>query len=224
MSAAVADEIDVTEVAELVVALSDNVEKLRGAIRELSKEKDNLTRELAAQKTTMSQCVSASVRANSAAAEIETKMKQFAQLPQLPGGASEDRAPAFAYTPSDVTLADFYKGKLEAKSAWSRGDLWMWHGSLFIALRAGSGTENHPYAKNRSGKDPAWVGLVNFGSGNPIGATTGIPGTPGTFNIVSRPAATNSPGVPGQVAFDSGFIYFCTAANTWLQVAGTTVD
>lgn len=39
---------------------------------------------------------------------------------------------------------------------------------------------------------------------------------------VAAPAAANSPGVVGQYAVASGFLYICVAANTWQRVAITT--
>ena len=36
---------------------------------------------------------------------------------------------------------------------------------------------------------------------------------------VATPAHDNSPGLPGQIAFDSGFIYVCVGVNSWLRAA-----
>ena len=36
---------------------------------------------------------------------------------------------------------------------------------------------------------------------------------------VSPPAHTSSPGAPGQIAFDSGFIYVSIGVNSWLRAA-----
>lgn len=36
------------------------------------------------------------------------------------------------------------------------------------------------------------------------------------------PAPANSTGTPGQIAFDSDYVYICTAANTWKRVALST--
>ena len=43
----------------------------------------------------------------------------------------------------------------------------------------------------------------------------------GTFRIASgnAPAHNNSVGVTGQIAWDSGYIYVCTATNTWVRAA-----
>lgn len=38
----------------------------------------------------------------------------------------------------------------------------------------------------------------------------------------AAPAAANSTGTAGQVAVDSGYIYICTATNTWKRVAIAT--
>jgi hypothetical protein len=36
---------------------------------------------------------------------------------------------------------------------------------------------------------------------------------------VAAPASATAPGAAGELAYDSGFIYVCTAANTWRRVA-----
>ncbi|HEY4062288.1 MAG TPA: hypothetical protein VGM30_10330 [Puia sp.] len=33
------------------------------------------------------------------------------------------------------------------------------------------------------------------------------------------PAAANSPGSPGQIAFDAAYFYLCVATDTWMRVA-----
>jgi hypothetical protein len=38
----------------------------------------------------------------------------------------------------------------------------------------------------------------------------------------SAPPSAGSPGVPGQIAFDSGFIYVCTSENVWKRSALTS--
>ena len=40
--------------------------------------------------------------------------------------------------------------------------------------------------------------------------------------FVAAPAAANSTGVAGSVAVDSGYIYVCTATDTWKRVAIAT--
>lgn len=39
---------------------------------------------------------------------------------------------------------------------------------------------------------------------------------------VAAPATSSSPGIPGQWAYDSGYAYFCIAANSWRRVATVT--
>lgn len=39
---------------------------------------------------------------------------------------------------------------------------------------------------------------------------------------VAAPATSTSTGTAGQMAYDSGFIYVCTATNTWVRAALTT--
>jgi hypothetical protein len=42
-----------------------------------------------------------------------------------------------------------------------------------------------------------------------------------TSAIVSPPASATSPGVPGQIAYDTGYQYTCVASNTWKRTAIT---
>ena len=48
--------------------------------------------------------------------------------------------------------------------------------------------------------------------------TTNYPVTP----IESTPASASASGTKGQVAWDSSYIYVCTATNTWKRVAIST--
>tara|TARA_R110000824_G_scaffold270106_2_gene458577 strand:- start:136 stop:390 length:255 start_codon:yes stop_codon:yes gene_type:complete len=59
------------------------------------------------------------------------------------------------------------------------------------------------------------------GTNNPtktatVGSVTGI------ISDVAAPASAASTGTTGQVAVDTGFIYVCTATNTWKRVAIAT--
>lgn len=38
----------------------------------------------------------------------------------------------------------------------------------------------------------------------------------------SAPASASATGTAGQIAYDSGFLYVCTATNTWKRVAIAT--
>lgn len=40
--------------------------------------------------------------------------------------------------------------------------------------------------------------------------------------VVPAPATLSSAGTVGQIAADTGFIYFCIAANTWVKCAVAT--
>lgn len=44
----------------------------------------------------------------------------------------------------------------------------------------------------------------------------------GNARLVTAPAAANSTGVKGDIAVDGTYLYFCTAANTWVRAALTT--
>jgi hypothetical protein len=64
-------------------------------------------------------------------------------------------------------------------------------------------------------------------SGNTVGIFNSIPQTTldvnGTFRISSSaPASSSSPGVTGQIAWDSGYVYVCVATNTWKRAGLST--
>ncbi len=48
---------------------------------------------------------------------------------------------------------------------------------------------------------------------------------PSSWELVSRPqwvdppASAADPGIPGQMAFDAGYLYLCVAADTWVRAA-----
>lgn len=50
--------------------------------------------------------------------------------------------------------------------------------------------------------------------------TTGYPGYTGT-RAVSVPTNSSSPGLPGDIAYDSLHVYICVAANTWRRMNAT---
>lgn len=41
-------------------------------------------------------------------------------------------------------------------------------------------------------------------------------------NWQAVPTSATAPGVPGQVAYESGFLYVCVAANTWQRTTLST--
>lgn len=40
--------------------------------------------------------------------------------------------------------------------------------------------------------------------------------------LVTAPATASSAGTPGQLAYDTSYIYICTAVDTWKRVAVST--
>ena len=58
-------------------------------------------------------------------------------------------------------------------------------------------------------------------SGDPVlvGIGTAAPTAP---TLVAVPASAGAAGVVGDIAFESGFAYFCIAANTWERVVIAT--
>ena len=67
-------------------------------------------------------------------------------------------------------------------------------------------------------------GNVTIGTTFNVDATTGDTTLQGDLIIVSPtvPVSATDTGVPGQVAWDSGFFYVCTSANTWVRTALAT--
>lgn len=56
--------------------------------------------------------------------------------------------------------------------------------------------------------------------GNPDGRRVALIDALGLTLTASRvPTTATSPGSPGMIAWDAGFIYVCTAANSWKRVA-----
>lgn len=49
----------------------------------------------------------------------------------------------------------------------------------------------------------------------------GVSGT-SVPQLVAPPAAANSQGVPGQIAFDATHVYVCVAPSTWVRVSLAT--
>ena len=106
------------------------------------------------------------------------------------------------------------------------------------ALNPGS-TFGMNFWVNNSGTEKKFMSSDNFGNvsipngnldmnGNKLlGVATGVNATDGAnigqvLVLVSVPASATSTGSAGQVAYDSSFMYICTAANTWVRTGLTT--
>jgi len=76
--------------------------------------------------------------------------------------------------------------------------------------------------------DTLIVGGTDYTAGAPTGPTgptgaVGATGPTGSQNAsASAPANASAAGTAGTVAYDSGFVYVCTATNTWKRVAIAT--
>jgi hypothetical protein len=67
------------------------------------------------------------------------------------------------------------------------------------------------------------TGGVLIGSALTVSTTTGLPSLPmGVALTRAPPASATATGTLGEIAVDTGFIYVCTAANTWKRVAVAT--
>lgn len=62
-------------------------------------------------------------------------------------------------------------------------------------------------------------GLTGSGPTGPTGPTGA---TGAAFASASAPTTATAAGTAGAIAYDSGFIYVCTATNTWKRVAIAT--
>jgi hypothetical protein len=60
--------------------------------------------------------------------------------------------------------------------------------------------------------------VLQNGNTSSLGMTVGSIALSGS----TAPGAASDPGTPGQIAWDSGFIYVCVAANTWKRAALTS--
>lgn len=59
------------------------------------------------------------------------------------------------------------------------------------------------------------------GPTGPNGGPTGATGPIGPTGAISNNAPLNaaSPGIPGELAYDSTYLYVCIATNTWRRVS-----
>jgi hypothetical protein len=66
--------------------------------------------------------------------------------------------------------------------------------------------------------NPVTAGSLGLGATNSV-TFSNVTST-GTLIIASPtvPAATNSTGVKGQIAFTNNFLYICVASNTWRRI------
>ena len=71
------------------------------------------------------------------------------------------------------------------------------------------------------GKYFAMIEVVDGGSGtvNHLEGRIMTPAQAGVPALVSAPATASSTGSAGQMAYDSSYLYICTATNTWKRVA-----
>jgi hypothetical protein len=93
--------------------------------------------------------------------------------------------------------------------------------NVFLGYQAGRSetTSDKLYISNTNTATPLIKG--EFDS---AGGVTGLVRINGRFEIAPAyvPTLATDAGTQGQVAFDSNYIYYCTAANTWKRVAIST--
>lgn len=213
---AVADALSESEILEVVAGHGDMIERLFSLA--LQHEKDLEAGRLAEKVEAVARDLK-NVQGNLGSAEQrlrhldgqvyrESKRSQ----PIVPSNFAERIADLETKTTlAGGNLADWFRGDLQSDSVWNRGEVWRWHGSLFVALRPGSGTKEWPTASNRGGRDPGWLGLVGFGSPAPGGGS--LPQDAESF--VAPPSSPTSPGIAGQVSYSGGYAFICVATNQW---------
>ena len=76
-----------------------------------------------------------------------------------------------------------------------------------------------PHIHEPKGVAAATSGQIYVANGS--GSGTWVTPTLGTIDS-SVPASAAATGTVGQIAFDTGYIYICTATNTWKRVAIAT--
>ena len=64
--------------------------------------------------------------------------------------------------------------------------------------------------------------LADVSAANNPTKTATVGSITGVISDVTAPASAAATGTTGQVAVDTGFIYVCTATNTWKRVAIAT--
>lgn len=90
------------------------------------------------------------------------------------------------------------------------------------------GIESGYTLENPSTDDVVWVDILNCSGTSGISGTSGTSGisgtsgTSGTSNWTSVPANSSSPGVAGQMSYDSSYLYICNATDTWFRMSGST--
>lgn len=61
--------------------------------------------------------------------------------------------------------------------------------------------------------------LLTIGALHTDNRSINFPDADGTITVqVAVPASASATGLPGQIAFDASFAYFCTAVDTWVRV------
>jgi hypothetical protein len=91
---------------------------------------------------------------------------------------------------------------------------------VFIGWQAGQNETNSDrlYISNSSTSTP-----LIFGVFDPSGGTAGRVKINGNLEIKGKtPSSASDTGVVGEIAWDSDYIYICTATNTWKRVAIST--
>lgn len=201
---------DLEVVAGTVERQSGHLDTVVELVEQLGKELDRLKRKVADVDSTASR---ASYSAELASRAESTQLGEVRALALKV--AESNRTPSH----DPANLATAWRGELTASSLWLRGDLFRFHGSLYLALCDGTGSADLPRAATTSGNDPIWLPLVGVGS--PGG---GLPIDPGSIlRIVSTvPASTTAFGFTGQIAYGGGYRYDCVASSTWRRSALTT--
>lgn len=97
-------------------------------------------------------------------------------------------------------------------------DLKQWAQSLVRSLQSGWSMLDYQNADSRASED----GVILWdATGGNVAVSRG-----GAWRSVSSrttaPATASSTGTAGDWAYDSGYIYICTATNTWKRVAVAT--
>jgi hypothetical protein len=103
---------------------------------------------------------------------------------------------------------------------------------LIRSKTAAQWTAEDPYLHRGDLGVESDTGREKIGLGAPWSATSYVPagsygdlsGTP-TLNFVptaSPPASASATGTAGQLAYDSSYLYICTATDTWMRVAIAT--
>ncbi len=113
-----------------------------------------------------------------------------------------------------TNLADIFKGNWRMDLPLSRGDLFGFRGSTYLALKDAIGVT--PTRHTQIGEGAVYQLVAATGAPGPQGqGPKGSGGGGGSW--VDAPTSATASGTAGDQAYDASYYYVCTATNTWTR-------